>query len=310
MAHAPSSSAEARARIIDGRAVAAEITSRVAEEARRLKAEAGIVPGLAVVLVGSDPASEVYVAAKGRKAAELGFNSIQHTLPATTGEADLLALIAVLNRDPAVHGILVQFPVPAQIDQTKVVEAISPAKDVDGLHPVNVGRLASGIPGAMIPCTPAGCLILIKRALPAGLAGRSAVVVGRSTLVGRPMAQLLLGENCTVTIAHSKTRDLAATVRGAEIVVAAVGRAEMIRGDWIRPGAIVIDVGTSRVPAPEKGAGKTRIAGDVAFAEALEVAGAITPVPGGVGPMTIAMLMANTLTAACRSVGRVAPAFA
>jgi methylenetetrahydrofolate dehydrogenase (NADP+)/methenyltetrahydrofolate cyclohydrolase len=310
MAHAPSSSAEARARVIDGRAVAAEITSHVAEEARRLKAEAGIVPGLAVVLVGSNPASEVYVAAKGRKAAEVGFNSIQHTLPATTGEADLLALVAALNHDPAVHGILVQFPVPAQIDQTKVVEAISPTKDVDGLHPVNVGRLASGILGAMIPCTPAGCLILIKRALPDGLSGRSAVVVGRSTLVGRPMAQLLLGESCTVTIAHSKTRDLAATVRGAEIVVAAVGRAEMIRGDWIRPGAIVIDVGTSRVPAPEKGAGKMRIVGDVAFAEAVAVAGAITPVPGGVGPMTIAMLMANTLTAACRSVGRSAPAFA
>jgi methylenetetrahydrofolate dehydrogenase (NADP+)/methenyltetrahydrofolate cyclohydrolase len=261
-----------------------------------------------VVLVGSDPASEVYVAAKGRKAEELGFNSVQHTLPATTGEAELLTLIAALNRDPAVHGILVQFPVPAQIDQTRVVEAISPAKDVDGLNPVNVGRLASGVAGAMIPCTPAGCLILIKRALPGGLSGRSAVVVGRSTLVGRPMAQLLLGESCTVTIAHSKTRDLAATVRGAEIVVAAVGRAEMIRGAWLRPGAVVIDVGTSRVPAPEKGAGKTRLVGDVAFAEAAEVAGAITPVPGGVGPMTIARLMANTLIAACRSVGRAAPA--
>ncbi len=268
-----------------------------------------MVPGLAVVLVGSDPASEVYVAAKGRKAEELGFRSVQHTLPATTGEAELLALVEALNRDPAIHGILVQFPLPGHLDQTKVVEAIAPAKDVDGLHPINVGRLACGIAGAMVPCTPAGCLILIRRELPEGLAGRRAVVIGRSTLVGKPMAQLLLGENCTVTIAHSRTRDLPAVVREAEIVVAAVGRAEMVRGSWLRPGAIVIDVGTSRAPAPEKGEGKTRLTGDVAFAEAVLVAGAITPVPGGVGPMTIAMLMANTLIAACRSAGRPAPAF-
>jgi methylenetetrahydrofolate dehydrogenase (NADP+) / methenyltetrahydrofolate cyclohydrolase len=297
------------ASIIDGRAVAAGITGMVAAETRRLKAEAGIVPGLAVVLVGSDPASEVYVSAKGKKAEELGFKSIQHTLPATTSQVDLQALVANLNRDPAVHGILVQFPLPGHLDQTAVVEAISPAKDVDGLNPVNVGRLASGIRGAMIPCTPAGCLILIKRALPGGIAGRNAVVVGRSTLVGKPMAQLLLGESCTVTIAHSKTRDLAGMVRGADIVVAAVGRAEIIHGDWVKPGAVVIDVGTSRVLAPEKGPGKTRLVGDVAFAEAVEVAGAITPVPGGVGPMTIAMLMANTLIAACRSVGRPEPTF-
>jgi methylenetetrahydrofolate dehydrogenase (NADP+)/methenyltetrahydrofolate cyclohydrolase len=307
MATAPWSSADGR--VIDGRAVAAEVTAKVAAEARHLLAETGVVPGLAVVLVGSDPASEVYVAAKGRKAAELGFKSVQHTLPATTTEAELLALVADLNRDPAIHGILVQFPVPGHITQTSVVEAIASAKDVDGLHPLNVGKLASGIPGAMVPCTPAGCLILIRRALPGGLSGRSAVVVGRSTLVGKPMAQLLLGENCTVTIAHSRTRDLAATVRGAEIVVAAVGRAEMIRGDWVKPGAIVIDVGTSRVAAPEKGAGKTRLTGDVAFAEVIAVAGAVTPVPGGVGPMTIAMLMANTLIAACRSVGRTPPVF-
>jgi methylenetetrahydrofolate dehydrogenase (NADP+)/methenyltetrahydrofolate cyclohydrolase len=297
------------ANIIDGRAVAAGITSLVAAETRRLQAEAGIVPGVAVILIGSDPASEVYVRAKGRKAEELGFKSIQHTLPATTSQFDLLALVAKLNGDPEVHGILVQFPLPAHLDQTVVVETIAPAKDVDGLNPVNVGRLASGIGGAMIPCTPAGCLILIKRALPGGLAGRNAVVVGRSTLVGKPMAQLLLTENCTVTIAHSKTRDLAGTVRGADIVVAAVGRAEMIRGDWVKSGAVVIDVGTSRVPAPEKGQGKTRLAGDVAFAEAIQVAGAITPVPGGVGPMTIAMLMANTLIAACRSAGRPEPVF-
>jgi len=305
MALAPSSSA----RVIDGRAAADEVTRKVAEETRRLKAETGIVPGLAVVLVGSDPASEVYVSSKGRKAEELGFRSIQHTLPAETTETELLALVARLNADSAIHGILVQFPLPAHLSRIKVVEAIAPAKDVDGLNPVNVGRLAGGIPGALVPCTPAGCLILIKRALPEGLSSRHAVVVGRSTLVGRPMAQLLLDQNCTVTIAHSKTRNLAATVREGDIVVAAIGRAETIRGSWLKPGAVVIDVGTSRLPAPEKGPGKTRLVGDVAYAEAAAVAGAITPVPGGVGPMTIAMLMANTLIAACRSLGRNAPAF-
>jgi methylenetetrahydrofolate dehydrogenase (NADP+)/methenyltetrahydrofolate cyclohydrolase len=305
MALAPSSSA----RVIDGRAAADEVTRKVAEETRRLKAETGIVPGLAVVLVGSDPASEVYVSSKGRKAEELGFRSIQHTLPAETPETELLALVARLNADSAIHGILVQFPLPAHLSRIKVVEAIAPAKDVDGLNPVNVGRLAGGIPGALVPCTPAGCLILIKRALPEGLSSRHAVVVGRSTLVGRPMAQLLLDQNCTVTIAHSKTRDLAATIREGDIVVAAIGRAETIRGSWLKPGAVVIDVGTSRLPAPEKAPGKTRLVGDVAYAEAAAVAGAITPVPGGVGPMTIAMLMANTLIAACRSLGRNAPAF-
>jgi methylenetetrahydrofolate dehydrogenase (NADP+)/methenyltetrahydrofolate cyclohydrolase len=305
MAPAPSSSA----RVIDGRAVADEVTGKVAEEVRRLKADAGVVPGLAVVLVGNDPASEVYVAAKGRKAEELGLRSVQHTLPAGTAEAELLALVARLNADPSIHGVLVQFPLPPQIDRIRVVEAISPAKDVDGLHPLNVGRLAGGIPGALVPCTPAGCLILVRRALPEGLAGRHAVVVGRSTLVGRPMAQLLLDQNCTVTVAHSKTRDLAAVVRAGDIVVAAIGRAETIRGSWLKPGAVVIDVGTTRLPAPEKGPGKTRLVGDVAYAEAAAVAGAITPVPGGVGPMTIAMLMANTVIAAARAAGRPAPVF-
>jgi len=305
MTGAQSSSAEtATARVIDGRAVAAEITDRVAAETRRLEADTGIVPGLAVVLVGDDPASQVYVAGKGRKAEAVGFHSVQHTLPATTTEADVLALVETLNGDPAIHGILVQLPLPPEIDKARVVEAIRPEKDVDGLHPVNVGRLASGSPAAMAPCTPAGCLVLVKRAAAGPLAGMTAVVVGRSNLVGKPMAQLLLGENCTVTIAHSKTRDLAATVRGGDIVVAAVGRPEMIRGEWIKPGAVVIDVGINRIAAPERGADQTRLVGDVAYAEVSKVAAAITPVPGGVGPMTIAMLMANTLAAACRSVGR------
>jgi methylenetetrahydrofolate dehydrogenase (NADP+)/methenyltetrahydrofolate cyclohydrolase len=297
------------ARIIDGRAIAAEITARVGEETRRLKAAAGIVPGLAVVLVGSDPASQIYVGAKSRMARELGFFSVQHTLPGKTSEAELLALVDTLNRDPAIHGILVQFPVPAQIDRTKVVESIVPGKDVDGLNPVNVGRLASGIPGAMVPCTPAGCLILLRRVLGNALAGKSAVIVGRSNLVGKPVAQLLLQENCTVTIAHSRTRNLPDVVRAADIVVAAAGRAEFIRGDWLKAGAVVIDVGMNRLDAPEKGPGKTRLAGDVAFREASEVAGAITPVPGGVGPMTIAMLMANTLIAAFQTARLPAPTF-
>jgi methylenetetrahydrofolate dehydrogenase (NADP+)/methenyltetrahydrofolate cyclohydrolase len=295
------------ATIIDGRGIAAEITARVAEETRRLKAMVGVTPGLAVVLVGSDPASEIYVASKGRKADELGFRSVQHTLPATTSETELLTLVESLNLDPDIHGILVQFPVPAHIDRLKVVETINPEKDVDGLHPINVGRLAAGLPHAVVPCTPAGCLLLIRRAVSGPLSGANAVVVGRSGLVGRPMAQLLVNESCTVTIAHSKTRELSATVRSGEILVVAAGRAEMIRGDWIRPGAVVIDVGTSRIAAPERGPNKTRLVGDVAFAEAAEVAGAITPVPGGVGPMTIAMLMVNTLAAAFRSAGQTPP---
>jgi methylenetetrahydrofolate dehydrogenase (NADP+)/methenyltetrahydrofolate cyclohydrolase len=297
------------ASIIDGRLAASQITARVAEETRVLKEATGVVPGLAVVLVGEDPASQVYVAGKGRKAVEVGFHSVQHTLPASTPEAELLALVGELNRDPSIHGILVQFPVPPQIDRTKVIETISPAKDVDGLHPVNVGKLASGIAGGMVPCTPAGCLTLIHRTLGDDLAGLNAVVVGRSNLVGKPVAQLLLNENCTVTVAHSRTRDLPGTVRAGDIVVAAVGRAEMVRGDWIKPGAVVIDVGMNRVAAPERGEGKTRLVGDVHFAEAAAVARAITPVPGGVGPMTIAMLMANTLIAAFRGAGREPPRF-
>ncbi len=302
------SSAEGALRI-DGKSVAAEVIGIVAAETQRLKTEAGIVPGLAVVLVGDDPASQVYVGAKGKKAAELGFHSVQKTLPAATSQAELLAVVEMLNADPAIHGILVQLPLPAHLDKTPVIEAIRPEKDIDGLHPVNAGRLLAGDPRAVVPCTPAGCLILLKRVLGDTMAGKTAVVIGRSNLVGKPIAQLLLGENCTVTMAHSRTRDLAATVRAAEIVVAAVGRPEMVRGDWIMPGATVIDVGVNRIAAPERGEGKTRLVGDVAYAEAAKVAGAITPVPGGVGPMTIAMLMANTLTAACRSAGRPAPQF-
>ncbi len=297
------------AKLIDGRAIAADITAKVAEETGRLQASAGLLPGLAVVIVGEDPASQVYVASKGKTAREVGFHSVQHTLPASTDQRTLLTLVEDLNRDPAIHGILVQFPLPKHIDKTAVIETISPAKDVDGLHPMNAGLLASGLPGAMVPCTPGGGLVLVRRALGDTLGGREAVIVGRSNLVGRPMAQLLIGENCTVTIAHSKTRDLPGTVRRGDIVVAAVGQPELVRGDWIKPGAIVIDVGMNRVPAPDKGPGKTRLVGDVAFAEAAEVAGAITPVPGGVGPMTIAMLVANTLTAACRSRGIMPPGF-
>jgi methylenetetrahydrofolate dehydrogenase (NADP+)/methenyltetrahydrofolate cyclohydrolase len=256
-----------------------------------------------VVLVGDDAASQVYVGAKGRKAKEFGFHSVQHNLPANTKEDDLLRLVESLNEDATINGILVQLPLPGQIDTAKVIEAVDPDKDVDGFHPVNVGRLATGGPG-MVPCTPAGCLILVKRAVGAPLSGLDAVVVGRSNIVGKPMAQLLLRESCTVTIAHSRTRDLAATVRRADIVVAAVGKAELIRGDWIKPGATVIDVGMNRIPAE---GGKTRLVGDVGFAEASGVAGAITPVPGGVGPMTIALLMANTLVAACRQRGLPAP---
>jgi methylenetetrahydrofolate dehydrogenase (NADP+)/methenyltetrahydrofolate cyclohydrolase len=297
------------ATLIDGRAVAARIAGDVAAEVERLKAETLTAPGLAVVLVGDNPASRLYVGGKSRKAEELGFHSVQHNLPSGTSERDLLALIDVLNRDPRIHGILVQLPLPPQIDKDKVIEAILPEKDVDGFHPVNVGRLAAGLPGALVPCTPAGSLILIREVLGRDLAGRRAVVIGRSNIVGKPMAQLLLNASCTVTIAHSRTRDLAAVTRDADIVVAAAGRAEMVRGDWIRPGATVIDVGQNTIPAREKGEGKTRLVGDVAYDEVRRVAGAITPVPGGVGPMTIAMLMANTLVAACRMTGQPPPDF-
>jgi methylenetetrahydrofolate dehydrogenase (NADP+)/methenyltetrahydrofolate cyclohydrolase len=309
MTHGLSSSDKAAA-VIDGKAVAAEITASVAVETARLVAAGGRAPGLAVVLVGDDAASQVYVGAKGKKAKELGFHSVQHTLPADTTEADVLAIVADLNADPSIHGILVQLPLPRHIDTTKVIEAIDPAKDVDGFHPINVGRLAIGERDrALVSCTPAGCLVLVKRVLGADLAGKDALVIGRSNIVGKPMAQLLLQESCTVTVAHSRSRDLPELARHADIIVAAVGRPEMVRGDWVKLGAVVIDVGMNRIPAPERGEGKTRLVGDVAYDEAAAVAGAITPVPGGVGPMTIAMLMANTLVAACRAAGQPEPKF-
>ena len=281
------------AAIIDGKAIAAALRREVAAGVEKLKAKRGLTPGLAVVLVGEDPASQVYVRTKAQATREAGMLSFEHRLPASTGEADLLALIGKLNASPEVHGILVQLPLPSQIDATRVIEAIDPAKDVDGFHPINVGRLATGVKG-IAPCTPAGCLILAKSVRP-NLEGLEAVVIGRSNIVGKPMAQLLLAENCTVTIAHSKTRDLPETVRRADVVVAAVGRAGMVKGSWIKPGAIVIDVGIQRAAGLD---GKSRLVGDVAFAEAAEVAGAITPVPGGVGPMTVAYLIRNTLSAA------------
>jgi len=283
------------ATIIDGKAVAADLRSRLAGEVESI-AGTGLTPGLAVVLVGEDAASQVYVRNKAKQTREIGMASFEHRLSADTPEADLLALVARLNADDAVDGILVQLPLPDHIDAQKVIAAIDPDKDVDGFHPVNAGRLATGLPG-LVPCTPLGCVMLAKSAQ-ADLSGMEAVVVGRSNIVGKPVAQLLLAENCTVTIAHSRSRDLPAICRRADLLVAAVGRPEMVRGDWIRPGAIVIDVGINRVPDPDAGDGKTRLVGDVAFAEAREVAGAITPVPGGVGPMTIACLLQNTLTAA------------
>ncbi len=300
------------AKILDGAAIAAATLARV-EEAARGFIDKGVTPGLAVVLVGSDPASQVYVGAKGKAAKQCGFHSLQFDLPDSTSEADLLALVDRLNKDAAVHGILVQLPLPKSINSARVLESVDPAKDVDGFHPINVGLAASGnFARALIPCTPAGSMILIDRACEAlglSLDGAEAVVVGRSNIVGKPMAQLLLARNCTVTIAHSRTRDLPQVARRADVLVAAVGRPEMVRGDWVKPGAIVIDVGINRIAAPEKGEGKTRLVGDVAFAEAAEIAGAITPVPGGVGKMTIAMLMANTVVAAARAHGLEAPRF-
>ena len=293
------------ARIIDGKNVAAGVIERVKAARDRLVSELGVKPGLAVVLVGQDPASAVYVKNKSRTAEDCGFHSEQHTLATDTSEAELLALVAKLNADPKIHGILVQLPLPKHIDESKVLLAIDPDKDVDGFHPVNVGRLASGARDrALVPCTPAGSIILAKHALGNDLSGLEAVVVGRSNIVGKPVAQLLLAENCTVTICHSRTRDLPAVCRRGDILVAAVGRPEMVKGDWIKPGATVIDVGINRVPASDKGEGKTKLVGDVDFAAASRVAGAITPVPGGVGPMTIAMLMANTVVAAARKCGR------
>jgi methylenetetrahydrofolate dehydrogenase (NADP+)/methenyltetrahydrofolate cyclohydrolase len=293
----------ANARLIDGKALAAELRQEIAREAAAVKTKHGFQPGLAAVLVGEDPASQVYVKSKGKASAEAGLKSFEHRLPATTSESDLLKLVARLNADPEVDGILVQMPLPKQIDPQRIIDAIDPAKDVDGFHAVNVGRLWSG-GKALVPCTPYGCLLLLRRTL-GSLAGANAAVLGRSNIVGKPMAALLLAENCTVTIAHSKSRDLAAIARQADILIAAVGKPEMVKGSWIKPGATVIDVGINRVATP---GGKDRLVGDVAFAEASQVAGAITPVPGGVGPMTIACLLRNTLLAACRRRGLAEPA--
>jgi len=286
------------ARIIDGKAFAANLRESLTRKADVLKQEHGLVPGLAVVLVGEDPASQVYVRNKGKQTVEVGYQSFEHKFDTTTPEADLLALVEKLNKDNAVHGILVQLPLPDHMDSQKVLDSINPAKDVDGFHAINIGRLWSGM-DALVPCTPLGCSLMLKDAL-GDLSGLNAVIVGRSNIVGKPMAALLIKESCTVTICHSRTKDLPAVCREADILVAAVGRAEMVRGDWIKPGATVIDVGINRIDASEKGEGKTRLVGDVAFDEAVKVAGAITPVPGGVGPMTIACLLVNTLTAACR----------
>ena len=284
------------AQIIDGFAIAAELRQDIAVRAAEMKAKHGVVPGLAVVLVGNDPASGVYVRNKLKATAECGLKSFEHILPAETSEADLLALVAKLNADPAVHGILVQLPLPKQIDADKVLGLIDPDKDVDGFHPVNAGRLSIGLPG-FVPCTPRGSQILIDRILP-NLAGKHAVVIGRSNIVGKPMAQLLLQKNATVTIAHSRTADLPALCRTADVLVAAVGRPLMVKGDWVKPGAVVIDVGINRIEVDGKG----KLVGDVDFASAAEVAGHITPVPKGVGPMTIACLMLNTLDSAARRI--------
>ncbi len=289
------------ARIIDGKAIAAELRAAVAAETRRLAAAHALKPGLAVVLVGENPASKTYVASKSRALVEAGMQPFDHHLSAATSEDELIALVRRLNADKAVHGILVQMPLPPQIDAAHVIAAVDPDKDVDGFHPLNAGRLASGLP-ALAPCTPIGCVKLAKT-VHSSLEGLDAVVIGRSNIVGKPLAQLLLAENATVTIAHSRTRDLAAVCRRADLLCAAIGRAEMVRGEWIKPGATVIDVGINRVP---DGA-KSRIVGDVNFAEAVQVAGAITPVPGGVGPMTIACLLVNTLRAACVQAGLSAP---
>ena len=287
------------AQLIDGKAFAAQVRGQVAEHVARLKQDHGIVPGLAVVLVGEDPASQVYVRSKGKQTVEVGMTSFEHKLDASVSEEELIAVIDQLNADPAVHGILVQLPLPKHLNEDLVIGRIDPAKDVDGFHISNVGLLGTG-QKSMVPCTPLGCLMMLRDHF-GSLSGCEAVVIGRSNIVGKPMAQLLLGDSCTVTIAHSRTKDLPEVVRRADIVVAAVGRPEMVPGDWIKPGAVVIDVGINRIAAPEKGEGKMKLVGDVDFASCAEVAGAITPVPGGVGPMTIACLLANTLTATCRA---------
>jgi methylenetetrahydrofolate dehydrogenase (NADP+)/methenyltetrahydrofolate cyclohydrolase len=288
----------ADATVIDGKSFAAGLRARIGRQVAVLTARHGIIPGLAAVLVGDDPASQVYVRAKEKQTAEAGMASVGRRLEADTSQDDLLAIVDELNAAPAVHGILVQLPLPDQIDTRTIIEAVEPAKDVDGFHPINVGRLANGYE-SLVPCTPLGCTLMLKDVL-GDLTGLNAVIVGRSAIVGKPMAQLLLAEHCTVTVAHSRTRDLPAVCQNADILIAAVGRAQMIKGDWIKPGATVIDVGINRIEAE---GGKTRLVGDVAFDEAVHVAGAITPVPGGVGPMTIACLLQNTLVACCRQNG-------
>ncbi len=294
------------AQIIDGKAFAAQVREKVAGHVARLKQDHGVTPGLAVVLVGEDPASQVYVRNKGKQTIEVGMSSFEHKLPADTSQDELLELLDRLNADPEIHGILVQLPLPSHVNEELVINRIDPDKDVDGFHISNVGRLATG-QKSMVPCTPLGCLMMLRDQR-GSLSGLDAVVIGRSNIVGKPMAQLLLGDSCTVTIAHSRTRDLPEVVRRADVVVAAVGRPHFVQGEWIKPGATVIDVGINRIEAPERGTNddgstKTRLVGDVDFDGAVQVAGAITPVPGGVGPMTIACLLANTVTACCRANG-------
>lgn len=296
--------------VIDGKQVAASVIDAVKTASLALKDQTGIKTGLAVVIVGNDPASHAYVSSKSKMAKECGFTSVQHTLPEETTQDELAALVQTLNKDDSLHGILVQLPLPKHLNSEPIIQSILPEKDVDGLHVVNAGKLATGdLDGGLVSCTPAGAMVFVKRTHGADLSGLNAVVIGRSNLFGKPMAQLLLAANATVTVAHSRTKDLAAVCRNADILVAAVGRPEMVKAGWVKPGATVIDVGINRIAAPEKGEGKSRLVGDVAFDECAEVAAVITPVPGGVGPMTIAMLMANTVIAAYRKAGKTAPKF-
>lgn len=298
------------ATVIDGKQVAASVIDAVKVSAAELENSTGVRAGLAVVIVGNDPASHAYVSAKSRMAKECGFASVQHTLPAETTQQQLAALVQTLNVDPAIHGILVQLPLPKHLNSEPIIQSILPEKDVDGLHVVNAGKLATGdLDGGLVSCTPAGSMVFVRRVHGEDLSGLNAVVIGRSNLFGKPMATLLLAANATVTVAHSRTKDLPSVCRNADILVAAVGRPQMVKADWVKPGATVIDVGINRVDAPERGEGKTRLVGDVAFDECENVAGVITPVPGGVGPMTIAMLMANTVIAACRAAGKTPPKF-
>jgi len=298
------------ATIIDGKVAAESVIETVTRAAAALESDVGVKPGLAVVIVGNDPASHAYVDSKSKMAKQCGFNSVQHSLPEETTQEELEKLVSELNADPAIHGILVQLPLPKHLKSEPVIQSIAPEKDVDGLNVVNAGKLATGdLASGLISCTPAGALILINKIHGTDLSGLNAVVIGRSNLFGKPMGMLLLSSNATVTMAHSRSKDLPGICRQADILVAAVGRPHMVRADWVKPGATVVDVGINRVPAPEKGEGKTKITGDVAYKECAAVAGAITPVPGGVGPMTIAMLMANTAVAACRTFGRPIPKF-